>query len=49
MLGKRAPGVVDAGSLDDFVMLLLEIGDENPPQMRFVIRNQYLPHSPSPI
>ena len=49
MLGKRAPRVVDAGGLDYFVMLLLEIGNENPPQMRFVICNQYLPHSPSPI
>jgi hypothetical protein len=29
-------------------VLLLEIGDEDPPQMRFVICNQYFPHSPSP-
>ena len=48
VLGKGAPRVIDAGSLDYLVVLLLKIGDEDPPQMRFVICNQYFPHSPSP-
>ncbi len=37
MLAERATRIVDAGRLDDLVMILFQIGDEYPPQMRLVI------------
>ena len=37
MLAERASSVVYTGGLDDLVVILFQIGDEYPPQMRLVI------------